>query len=691
MSESIDQFFIDYQQELLTSAEIRGDFQLTEFVEKVADDIRENGDLEGFEPCHWDSGRGSRVDGYWFDDEGTLSLFIADFDFRDRVESLTQSEVNSAFRRIENFFDACLTKQLYSQFEESSAVFGLARQIADRGEGIKSLRIFLVSERRLSDRAQTIPDHDILGRNAFYEVWDIDRLHRQRQAKGQREPLEIDFVSQFGRGLQCIKAPLGTSEYTSYLTVIPGTILADLYQRYGSRLLESNVRSFLQNRANVNKGIRSTILKEPLMFFAFNNGITATASDVTLESGYNGLILCSITDLQIVNGGQTTASLFHTRRNDGAKLHEVFVQMKLSVVDQKLGEQIVPRIAEYANTQNKVNVADLFSNSPFHIRMESYSRKLFTKPVKGAVRGTKWFYERSRGQYRDEMSKRSVSEGKKFGAEYPKHQMFTKTDLAKFENVWDEHPRFVNQGAQANFVKYANRIATEWQSNSEAFNEFYFKRAVARAIVFRQAERMVSEQSWYEGGYRANIVAYGVALIGEIARRSGQAINSMEIWDLQDLPDALAEALKITTRYANSVIRNPAPGNSNASQWAKREACWTRITELVPEVMEVLPQKFFDSLISRVEERLEEKDAKVDQVLQDGIMAVSTVLEVSAVTWQEIREQLVRTKSLTDKEDGILRIVAKTPPGFPTDKQAKVLVDLLKRGENEGIRVKRNT
>ncbi|MBX3112002.1 MAG: AIPR family protein [Fimbriimonadaceae bacterium] len=690
MDLTLEQFFEDYRQEYLANAEARGDFQLAEFTMHVAEDIRENGDLEGFEFCHWDSGRGARVDGYWFDDEGTLSLFVADFEFRDGVETLTQTEVTSALKRSSNFFLACVDKGLYRELEETSAEYGLARQIADRAESIQKVNIFLVSERRLSDRVKSLDEKVLAGRPVSYQVWDIDRLYRQRLASGQREPLEIDFVEIFDRGLPCLKAPLASNEYMSYLTVIPGRMLADLYEQFGARLLESNVRAFLQNRGAINKGIRSTILKEPSMFFAFNNGITATASNVEVEATDKGLTIRRITDLQIVNGGQTTASLFHTRRSDKASLSEVFVQMKLSVVDQLLGERIVPRIAEYANTQNKVSAADLFSNSPFHIRMEELSRRMFTPAVMGSIRGTKWFYERSRGQYQDELAKRTPGEQKKFSAEFPKNQMFTKTDLAKFENTWEDHPRWVNLGAQKNFVRYADRIATEWEKDPESFNEFYFRRVIARALVFRAAEKLVSAQPWYDGGYRANIVAYSIALIAEIARIRRCVVDLGLTWTTQKTGAALLDALKVTASFANDELRNPAIGISNVTEWAKRPACWDRMKLRVPTLEGNLPSEFYSLLIPPEQERIEKKAAKKEQIVIDGVAAVSQVMEVSAGTWRQIRSHLANQRVLTDKEASILGVVTKEPQGIPSDKQALILVELLRRGENEGIRIVRN-
>lgn len=689
MDLTLEQFFHDYRQEYLANAEVTGDFQLTEFMEQVAEDMRENGDIENFIFCHWDNRRGARVDGYSFDDEGTLNLFVADFDFRREVETLTKTEVDSAVKRAINFFNASSERQFFLELEETSTEYGLARQIHEQLSDIHRLKIFLVSERRLSDRVLSIADSHLGERSVSYHIWDIERLYLQRLASGQREPLEIDLLETLGRGLPCIKAPLGTKDYTSYLSVVPGAFLADLYEMYGSRLLESNVRAFLQNRGAVNKGIRTTILKEPAMFFAFNNGITATASQLETQISPNGLVIAKITDLQIVNGGQTTASLFHTRRTDKVSLAEVFVQMKLSVVDREFGERIVPRIAEYANTQNKVSASDLFSNSPFHIRIEELSRRIFAPAVGGSIRGSKWFYERSRGQYKDEVAKRSSAEQRKFLAEFPKNQMFTKTDLAKFENVWDEEPRWVNMGAQKNFVRFAERIAKEWEKDPEAFNEFYYRRVVARALIFRAAERMVSNQSWYDGGYRANIVAYSIALLGHIAKLKKSVIDTTTTWNTQTADPRITSALQTISRNVNERLRSPATGASNVTEWAKRPACWEQMKLVANEIENDLLSELGSLLIPATEERSVKREAKKEQAIVDGVTAIATVLEVSSKTWQQIRDHLRERGSLTDKELGIVGVVAKEPKGVPSERQAIILLGILRRGEDEGIRIQK--
>ena len=519
-----------------------------------------------------------RVDGYWFDDEGALDLYVADFESRAELESLTRTDVDAAFKRVTSFFEASLSKRLHEELEITSPEYGLARQIGDRGGLIRRLNLILASERALSDRIQTLDDGQSAGVPTTYHVWDMSRLQRQRASRGHKEPLNLDLKQMFGMGIPCLPAHLGEDAYPSYLVVMPAEILADLYERYGGRLLEQNVRSFLQARAKVNQGIRATIRSEPQMFFAYNNGITATAQEVDVVQGRDGLEIVRIRDLQIVNGGQTTASLFHTRRNDKASLKRIFVQMKLSVIDSAESENVVPRISEYANTQNRVKAADFFSNYPFHIRMEDFAPPVGTRATR-AQRETKWFTS-GLGPVRRCAGEADPADQRRFKAESPKSQMFAKTDLAKFENVWDEHPRWVNLGAQKNFAQFAKRIGKEWSSSpnaADAFNEFYFRRAVARAIIFRATEKLVSEQPWYNGGYRANIVAYTIAVISEICRRESKSIDYGLIWNLQALSPSLISAIEDISAFVNQHLISPPQGISNISEWAKREACWTRI------------------------------------------------------------------------------------------------------------------
>jgi hypothetical protein len=683
MEQTVEEFFHDFRQETLADAEANSTYQLEAFMEAVSTELIETGFIEGFEHCHYRALRGMRVDGYWFNDEGALDIFVADFDCRRELETLTRTDVDAAFKRVVNFFEASLQGTL--EPDVTTPEYGLVRQISDRRAMLRQVNFYLTSERALSDRFQGFPDGEVGGIRATYHIWDMARFQRQRSSRGHKEPLNIDFVELFGNGINCLPANLGSGSYQSYLIVMPAPILAALYDRYSARLLEQNVRTFLQARAQVNKGIRATIINEPQMFFAYNNGITATAQEVETRMTDSGRQIVRISDLQIVNGGQTTASLFHTQRRDKADLSGIFVQMKLSVIDSEQNEMVVPRISEYANTQNRVNAADFFSNHPFHVRMAEFSRRVWAPAQQGAQRETKWFYERARGQYVDAQSKLTAGEQKRFRSEYPKTQMFTKTDLAKFENVFDDHPRWVNLGGQKNFARYALRIGKEWEKSSDGFNELYFKRAIARGILFRAAEKLVSAQSWYNGGYRANIVAYTLSMLGEITKRRKATLDYQRIWAAQAVDDVLSHALVIIATAVNEEIIQPPQGISNISEWCKREGCWTRLLDEADHIAELMPDEFWTVLASAEDNRHEAKTARQTQKIDNGIEAQRQVLAIAPVTWQGLCARMSAKRLLTPKEIGIMKVAAQMPTKIPTESQSRVLLEILKRSQVEGF------
>lgn len=685
MEQTRDEFFHDFRQELLAGAEANGAFQLSEFMETLANELIETGFSEGFEFCHFRAQRGMRVDGYWFNDEGALDLFVADFDSRSELTSLSKAEVDAAFKRVANFFEASANRNLANELEVTSPEYGLARQIGDRRDVIRQVNLILFSERALSEKIQALPDTEVAGIPATHQIWDLARIHRQRSSRSHKEPLDLDFEQMFGRGIACLPAHLGTDAYQSYLLVMPAEVLGTLYEKFGARLLEQNVRTFLQARGNVNQGIRTTILNEPGMFFAYNNGITATAQNVETGMTDSGLVITKVVDLQVVNGGQTTASLFHTRKRDKADLSQIFVQMKLSVIDSQQSETVVQRISEYANTQNRVNAADFFSNHPFHVRMEGFSRRIWAPAQKGAQRETRWFYERARGQYADVQSKLTPAEQRRFKAEHPKPQMFTKTDLAKFENVWDDHPKWVNLGSQKNFARYATRIGSEWEKSSDAFNEFYFRRAVARALIFRAAERIVSAQPWYNGGYRANIVAYTLAVLGYITKNRKEEIDFLSIWNVQKVELVLESTIAAVSAEVSDDIIRPPHGISNISEWCKRDACWTRIQSRTDSIAKLISLDFYEQLIPLDDQVATIRTAKQIQRVDDGIEAQRKVVAIPASEWARVHQFLQEKGLLIPKDAGVLKIAMQIPAKIPTEKQCVVLLDVLARGEAEGM------
>jgi hypothetical protein len=358
--------------------------------------------------------------------------------------------------------------------------------------------------------------------------------------------------------------------------------------------------------------------------------------------------------------------------------------MKLTVIRSGDAEEVVQKISQYANTQNRVNAADFFSNHQFHIRMESFSRRIYAPAQGGAQRETKWFYERTRGQYADVQSKLTTGEQKKFRAEYPKPHMFTKTDLAKFENVFDEHPRWVNMGSQKNFVRYAERVTKEWERSPDDFNELYFKRAVARGILFRATEAMVSKQSWYNGGFRANIVSYTLSVLGEIARRRDSRVDFAKIWESQAVNADLLSSLELIAREVNEDLTHPPPGISNIGEWAKRDSCWERLRGEVDRISGML-ENLEGALESTQSSMDGAKGARATQEIDNGIEAQERVLAIPADAWRNLMVQMSARALLSSKEVGIMGVAARMPVKIPSDAQCRILIGILEKARTEGL------
>lgn len=686
--EDIEQFYHSYIQDLLAGADAESRYLEVEFSERIANELIEAGVLEGFEVCHYKAQRGMRVDGYWFnEDDASLDLFIVDFARYETLETLTLSELKPIVNRLKSFFVACVEKNLHENgLDETSEGYGLAKNIADRKHHFSKVNLYVFSERQLSERVKTI-DEEQHGKWLFStHVWDMTRLFRLYKSGSQKEDIVINFEEEGMNALPCLPTSTGTDVYSSYLIAISGDTLCALYARYGARLLEQNVRCFLQARGNVNKGIRATILNEPEMFFAYNNGITATAKDIVIEQRNGANYITKIADLQIVNGGQTTASLFHTQRKDKADLGRIFVQMKLSKInDDKRSQEIVPLISEYANTQNRVNAADFFSNHPFHLKIEECSRRMWAPRKEGEQFDTHWFYERARGQYADAQSALTPSEKKKFVSQNPKQQMFTKTDLAKFANVWDSSPHFVNLGAQKNFSKFAQRIGKEWEKNDKIFNDYYFTKLIAKAILFRKTEKIVSAQDWYQGGYRANIVAYTLGMLAEYCRIYSKAMPFKYIWNKQNISPTIERAIEVTAKIVHDDISMPPPLYINIGEWCKKEACWNRLKGKLEMLDRELSRGFKELLVDLEDEAQDIKDSKKVQEIDEGILDLTNLVKVPPKKWEAFKDACEQKRILTGRERGCLEVICSYPSKIPSDKQCKVINEVIKKAELEGV------
>jgi hypothetical protein len=393
----------DFLEQVAVYATADGNFHHSAFVEYAARLLEDAEEVSDFQPC-WYRGTGLRkkslgIDGYaTVDVDGSIRIFIAEYAGLPEAGSLTQTQASAMFGRASAFCEEALSGRLHPELEDSSPAYGLALTLHERRASFLRYRFYLITDSVISSRIRDLPEGHIGAVPAEFHIWDISRFHRVFESRTGRDELEVDFTELVDGGLPCLPASVDSQQYRAFLCVIPGEALASIYDRFGSRLLEGNVRSFLTTRGKVNKAIRNTILNEPEMFFAFNNGIACTATAVQVEDGHRGLALRRASDLQIVNGGQTTASLSNARLNDRAKLMTAFVPMKISVVPPEKSVDIIPVISRCANSQNRVSEADFFSNHKFHRRIEEFSRRILAPAKDGAQYETHWFYERARGQ-----------------------------------------------------------------------------------------------------------------------------------------------------------------------------------------------------------------------------------------------------------------------------------------------------
>ena len=655
------------------------------FFHRFCEHLMEAGELDSADRVAYQGqpGRGIRVDGYGGDpaedDSDTFSLLIADFHPSADVGSLIGSEMNAIFRRLSNFLRHALDRKWRDALEETSPAFGLADLLSMRWSRISRVRLFLITNRALSERVDGREADELDGRTVTYSVWDIGRLYRQATVGHGREDIDVDFASIFGGALPVLPAQQPEADHESYLAIMPGRVLAAIYDRWGTRLLEQNVRVFLQHRGKVNKGIRATIENEPNMFFAYNNGITATAEEVDIDDDGGRLLLRRLKNFQIVNGGQTTASI-HAAQRRQVDVSQAFVQMKLSVVDPERANRLVPKISEFANSQNRVSAADFFANHPFHVRMEEFSRRIYAPSPDGTFRESKWFYERARGQYADARGGLTQAQRKKFDLENPRRQLFTKTDLAKFVNVWEEHPQEVSLGAQKNFAAFARRIGERWRAAPDDFNEGWYREAVGKAIVFKATERIVTDQPWYEGGYRANIVAYAIAKMAHDARETGRAVDFQDIWRRQGLPPAMVPALIVVAESVHEVLISPAPGISNVTEWAKKQACWNRVSELVI----AWPPPFLNGLITIDDRRDAARSARREQRQLNSVQAQIAVVNAGPAFWAAALVWGTERELLTPTEVGVLGAAANPAGSLLTERQASRAVEALSKLQSEG-------
>ncbi|MBB1496116.1 AIPR family protein [Propioniciclava sp. MC1595] len=633
---ALTEFLLDLQREIsLDAAEEGQERSLPEaFTEYMFEVLTEAGEIDDAQVAFYQA-TGARASGFTLsEDESTLWLFLTDYRGELEPQSLVKADLDTHFRRLSTFAERA-HRGLHSSLEESAPSWDMAHRIEEVWRRVGEVRLVILTNAIL--RTQVPGPTTSERRRVHHAVWDLERLHQLTTSGRVQESITVDVLAEWGEPIPCLGPQGDPGFYAAYLTLLPAEFIANIYEKHGPRLLELNVRSFLQSRGKVNRGIQETIKTAPRRFLAYNNGISMTASGVTLvDLPGGGRGLAEIRDLQIVNGGQTSASLHFAKVRHKADLSEIHVQAKVSVVEPTLLLDLVPRISEYANSQNRVNLADFSANDPFHVEIERLSRTIWAPGKAGTNDLTRWFYERARGQYADAHGRsRTPAQQRKFKQEHPVSQKFTKTDLAKFENTWDQLPHIVSLGAEKNFREFMIRLSKRGSTFKPDQN--YFESLVAKAILFRQSERLVG--SLKLGGYRSQTVTY---MLARLLHATGQQIDLRAIWRRQELSPALAEAISELAPLVHGVLLDSA-GTRNVGEWAKKEACWVAVQALEWSVPAALgPEMDRGSVRTKTT-----SSASIgEQMSEDEAAALATVVAIPSDVWFSLSGWAKQTGSL---------------------------------------------
>lgn len=691
---SVDEFRESYINEDINAQAVNTSrYPIEVFIESAVDILQNDYSLiGGMEQCYYEYSRGSksmRIDAAYLDlPANTLNLLYADYNSGE-VKNITNTFISSKSRLLISFLENSL-KDHFKSAELSDPAVQLAKNIKANFGYIGKIHLFIVSTDKLSSAVKDLSVQPFSwdGRtiDVVLDVLDIEKIYRSRMVGFQKEDIVIHCEDYGFDGIPCIKADIDSDQYDSYLAIVPGKFLSDIYKQYSSALLESNVRSFLKFNGGVNKGIRGTILNEKSRFFTYNNGISTTASAIEIGHRETGeLIIKSFTNLQIINGGQTTATLAATSIKNNADLSGIYVQMKLTVLNQT-DPDLIRYIATYANSQNKVKTADLNSSHPFYVRVEEYSRKVYAPVAASQIVQSLWFFERTRGQYEQPLMQMTKAQREDYKLVRPKSKKFTLTDLAKYMNAADMLPHYVSWGGEVNAAHFHNNMIKQWNKDNSVYNELFYKELVGKKILFEYIGNVISNQIWYQENraYRPQLIAYTFSKLAFSAKKANKQINYRLIWDLQEVPTCADEDIAAIAKIAFDIMYDENRPTANIETYCKREECWINVAKC----SYTLCDDSYGILITPTEKEEETAQAKKDQKLVSGIEDELGIFKKGSAYWRSLanrgkEQEVLNNKDILAIENAIKYCEFVYTSLYP--KQVKEIIDILNKLKENGI------
>lgn len=653
----IGEFRIQFMEQLRFDAEHEGTEPESQFISKALDLLEEIGEVSDPMPMSIEmKGRRGRImafDAYAYDEaDGALIMIASDFiNEIDNTPTLTNTRIDELFLHMRNFIEESVEGDVSAYCDDSDPAINIAKEIKTKvgksmlATEILRFKFIILSNAVLSRQVKNVSREEFLERPVELNIWTIERFH-QTYSTNSSEIIEIE-TKDFGcDGIQYLKADIGEdANYDAYLGIVPGEFLANIYCKYGSKLLQGNIRAFLSVRGKVNKGIRETIIKNPENFFTYNNGIAVVARTIGFSEDKSKIIY--LKDPQIINGGQTTASLANAKIKKEVKdggMNNLFVPMKLTVlnVDDDMSEEDIDRynsitktISQCANSQNAVSEADFFSNHPFHVLMEQLSRKKMAPPVNGNPYQTIWFYERSRGKWEQEQMQLSPAARSKFCEKHPKNQVIKKEKLAKCLNAFAMNPHEVCQSSAINFSHFAKTINNLYETSKESINEVFFSKCVCSVIIFDSLDRRINKADWYPtGGNKAQIIPYAIAKMMSMIPKDLD-LDWKLIWQKQEMYPALEKELMNLAHIIHEFFEKEAQGGLVRSL-ARRADTWNKCKNLPLS----LSEEFRSTLIPKYEMKQEEAAAKKERKFSQAIDISVEVFKLGAEYWKRVYNDL---------------------------------------------------
>lgn len=617
-----------------------------ELARNILDLMSEYGEISTYELCKFKKGQAMLTAYSYNEDLESLDLFL----FSKATTPTAKIDIDTVqdkYSNICNFYREALRNIPFFGAEVSEDVRNAIALIKEVRENIRRVRLFFLT----NGIVEPSPILNISEENEYehifmeYSTWDLSRVYRMNAINSGSEAIEIDFQLNYKSKIQCLRVEDENPKVDAYFAIMPGNILAKIYEQYKQALLEGNVRLFLQKTNKVNRQICKTIKEKPEMFFSFNNGISATAKHIEFGSGgcKAAPYITKITDLQIVNGGQTTASIASMQECD---LSKVFVPMKICVIkDEEEYSDIVKEISTSANSQTAIKKSDFLSGDDFLKVLEKVSRTE-TEPISK----TRWYFERKRGQYRSEISNLYGYDKTLFNSTYPKAQVLEKADVAKYALLWEMRPYQACKSKEVVAVTYFSGLHkdTEVKIDGE-----YYRNIVSLHLLYKYVNNYVKENfRKLFGTYSSRITNY---IISSIAYLTNKNFNLDYIWKNKKVKSGL----KTVTKELGTLINNHLFADFKP-QYPKEEKCWTELKAKLDELKDVRSKLLsYCEKVSASDSEIEEKDELIEQAFSISAPLWKAIAEWGKQTGKLSMAERMRALGYADKRHSLVKL--KTP------------------------------